>query len=195
MINAVIFDAFGTIVRPVPPSGPFWKLAALMPGSSNLLRRHRLLTTVSSFDAVAEAYGLTDALVDASEELRQEIASISFYDDAIDYISSLRFLGYKVAVCSNLAHDYAVRLRELLPETDGVFLSCEIGAIKPEAKMYQAVVDGLGLPAHECLFVGDTPRQDVDGPREFGMRSLLIERNHRAASISVQVDAALKVLG
>lgn len=195
MVSTVIFDAFGTLVRPVGANGPFWKLAGLMPGNNYLIRRRELMTTNRSFADFAEEHGLTDRLVDASEDLRNELAAVSLYEDSGDYIDALRFKGYKVAVCSNLAHDYGVRLKEILPEVDGVFLSCEVGAIKPESAMFQAVVDALGVQPKECLFVGDTPRQDVRGPQEFGMNAILVERHRLAPKLSGQVDPALKVYG
>jgi HAD superfamily hydrolase (TIGR01549 family) len=195
MVSTIIFDAFGTLVRPVAAIGPFWKLAALMPGSNHLLRRHELMTSNRSFADFASEYGLTGQLASAAEELEREVSAITLYDDSSVYIDALRYRGYKVAVCSNLAYDYGGRLKELLPDVDGMFLSYEIGAIKPEKAIFKAVVGGLGVEPRECLFIGDTPRQDVKGPQDFGMKALLIERNRFAPPLSEQVDAALKVYG
>lgn len=195
MISTIIFDAFGTLVRRVGANGPFWKLAALMPGHNYLLRRRELMTTSRSFADFAAEHGLTDQLTSSAEELEKELSALALYEDSADFIDALRFKGYKVAVCSNLAYDYGVRLKEVLPAVDGVFLSCEVGAIKPEKAMFQAVVDGLCVQPKECLFVGDTPRQDVRGPEEFGMNAVLVERHRRAPKLAEQVDPALKIYG
>jgi HAD superfamily hydrolase (TIGR01549 family) len=195
MVSTIIFDAFGTIVRPVGSHGSYWKLASLMPGSNHLLRRRELMTVNRSFTDFAREHDLEDQLAQTAEELRKEVEAISLYEDSAAFIDVLRFRGYKVAVCSNLAHDYGIRLKEILPETDGVFLSCEVGAVKPEPAIFRAVVDGLGVAPQECLFVGDTPRQDVKGPREFGMSAMLIERNRFSPPISEQVGAVLREFG
>lgn len=195
MITTIIFDAFGTLVRPVAHHGPFWKLAGLMPGSNHLLRRREIMTTNRSFADFAEEHGLSGQLAAAAQDLSREVSEIELYEDSTVYLDVLRYRGFKVAVCSNLAYDYGVRLKELLPDVDGMFLSCEVGAIKPEAAIFQAVVDGLGVEPKECLFAGDTPRQDVKGPQDFGMNGLLIERNRFARPLSEQVEAALKVYG
>lgn len=195
MITTIVFDAFGTLFRSVATHGPFWKLAGLMPGSSYLLHRRVLMTTDRSFSDFAAEHGLTEQLASAAQELADSLEQISLFDDSAPYIDVLRYRGYKVAVCSNLAHDYGARVRELLPQVDGMFLSYEVGAIKPEKEIFQAVVSGMDVAPHECLFVGDTPRQDVKGPQEFGMNALLVERNRFAPSLTTQVEAALKVYG
>ena len=76
-------------------------------------------------------------------------------------------------MCSNLAAGYAPALRGLLPGLEGYFLSCELGFAKPDERMYRAVAEGMGAPAREILFVGDSRRCDWEGPRNFGMRSAL----------------------
>lgn len=195
MVSTIIFDAFGTLVRAVGAHGPYWKLAGLMPGSNHLLRRRELMTSNRSFADFADEHGLTGQLESAAEDLRREIAAIALFDDSAVYVDALRYRGYKVAVCSNLAYDYGMRLKELLPNVDGMFLSCELGAIKPEKEIFKAVVDGLRVEPWECLFVGDTPRQDVKGPQDFGMNALLLKRNRLAPSLSEQVEVALKVYG
>jgi FMN phosphatase YigB (HAD superfamily) len=51
--------------------------------------------------------------------------------------------------------------------------STEIGARKPNAQLFQAALDELGIPAGQVIYVGDDPRLDVAAARRIGMRTIL----------------------
>ena len=38
---------------------------------------------------------------------------------------------------------------------DGVYASCHLGVRKPDAAFFAALLDGIGVAAHRCLFVDD----------------------------------------
>lgn len=66
-----------------------------------------------------------------------------------------------------LSRDYALGafsdnppfIRRLLPpQLDAVFLSSEIGALKPDPRAFTAVEQGLALPPDQILFIDDTYR-------------------------------------
>ena len=67
-----------------------------------------------------------------------------------------------------------------MPEPPDVdVLSCKDGAIKPELEIYAAVLDGLQLDPGKVLFVGDTPRADIEGPRAAGMKAMHVDELER----------------
>ena len=97
-----------------------------------------------------------------------------------DIWSRLRGAGLRLALCSNLASDYVTSLRSALPDSPDVeVLSCKVGAIKPEPAIYAAVLDGLQIEAGRVLFVGDTPRADIEGPRAAGMKAMHVDELER----------------
>lgn len=194
MVKAVIFDVFGTLLRGVDPHGPYFKLSKLIPSHSYLIKRHEMMTTDKPFDAYVDAAGATPEMIALKSLLADELAGITVFEDVSAYLDSLKWKGYKVAVCSNLASDYGPKVRELIPEADYHFLSYEIGAIKPDAAIYWHVASKLGLRPEECLFAGDSQRADVLGPRKIGMHSTLVERNRFARPLHEQVDVALEAL-
>jgi len=57
--------------------------------------------------------------------------------------------------------------------------AAEVGVMKPDPKIFMAAIKGLNLKPSECLFIDDT-KDEVDGAREFGFRSLHINRRNRA---------------
>jgi len=58
---------------------------------------------------------------------------------------------------------------------DAVVLSVEVGHRKPHPAIYRAALDRLGITAGYALFVGDTYAADYEGPRQQGIRALLID--------------------
>lgn len=83
-----------------------------------------------------------------------------------------------MALCSNLAMPYGKIVSSLLPPLDAYAWSYEVGAIKPEPKIYQSLIDQLACQASEILFIGDTTLADFTGPTVFGMSARLIDRKN-----------------
>jgi FMN phosphatase YigB (HAD superfamily) len=54
----------------------------------------------------------------------------------------------------------------------------------------------MGWSADETLFVGDSPTDDVAGPKRVGMRAILLDRNnrHTGASLPTAPDAIIQHL-
>lgn len=79
----------------------------------------------------------------------------------LDLLKSLRAKGYKVFMLSNTNDAHWTRIeRENFPEPvdeyfDDVFLSHELGMAKPNADIYETVLERIGAPADECLFIDD----------------------------------------
>ncbi|QDE67990.1 MULTISPECIES: HAD family hydrolase [Myxococcus] len=57
-------------------------------------------------------------------------------------------------------------LAEVLPD---VFLSGEVGASKPDARIFEAALAHVGRSPEEVLHVGDDPERDVVGAARLGM--------------------------
>ncbi|MFK7896232.1 MAG: HAD family hydrolase [Myxococcota bacterium] len=51
---------------------------------------------------------------------------------------------------------------------DGIYLSNEMGIVKPDAEAFHHVVDGLGVSADQVLFIDDN-QINVDGARAAGL--------------------------
>ena len=194
MVKAIIFDVFGTLLRSVDPHGPYFKLSKLVRSHSFLMKRHEMMTTSKSFtEYIAEA-GPSPEAEALTAELDAELAGIRLFDDVAPYLDALKWRGYRTAVCSNLAHAYGDKVRELLPDVERHFLSYEIGLIKPDPAIFAHVAAAMELDPADCLFVGDSERSDVKGPAKAGMKSFKIERHRFARPIHEQVDEALSQL-
>lgn len=66
-------------------------------------------------------------------------------------------------------------MRRELPQLftcDAVILSQDVGALKPDSRMYEAASEGIGLPPESCLFIDDR-EQNIEGAIAFGMRGVV----------------------
>jgi putative hydrolase of the HAD superfamily len=89
--------------------------------------------------------------------------------------------GLRLAVTSNsdgTVEDHLAR-HEWLQVGDGPGVRVEVvtdsGAVgvgKPDARVFQATIDALGLPAHRILHVGDSAFYDVAGAMAVGMQAV-----------------------
>lgn len=134
------------------------------------------LTRNVPVEVFAKELGRLDALPDIRRDLASEIAGLRLFDEVPQTLRRLRDAGLRIAVCSNLAYEYGARVRELMPDVDAYVFSYEQGVAKPDPAIYAATCAALECAAAEVLFVGDSTRCDLKGPRAFGMRSAWLDR-------------------
>lgn len=182
-IEAVCFDAFGTLVEITDKRQAFRPLFKALPPAKRRELKHRLMREDRPFTDWPEALGAEvdpRVLLEVMERMMIETGSIVLRPGMTDIWARLRGEGLRLALCSNLASDYVTALRGALPDSPDVeVLSCRVGAIKPELEIYAAVLDGLQLDPGKVLFVGDTPRADIEGPRAAGMKAMHVDELER----------------
>jgi HAD superfamily hydrolase (TIGR01549 family) len=87
---------------------------------------------------------------------------------------------YRLGLLSNF--DDARCGREVLEDTglahlfEVVVISAEVRLRKPDRRIFDHMCELLRVAPHEVLFVGDTPRDDMLGAREAGMRTAWISK-------------------
>jgi putative hydrolase of the HAD superfamily len=101
---------------------------------------------------------LVRALVSKDRELL--VANARLYPDALPFLRSLRERGIKVAIVSNCSEGTREMLTALgvAELADALVLSCEVGAAKPAAEIYQRALKQLGAAAEAAVFVDDQAR-------------------------------------
>ena len=77
--------------------------------------------------------------------------------------------GTRLALLSNAGADFSGWLRSgsFAPLFERVFVSGELGLVKPHAAIYEHVIDELGITPSELLFV-DNRSENVEGARAVG---------------------------
>ena len=123
------------------------------------------------FSNVRRSLGLTE---DEMEHFLERFWDGDRLDyDLLDYIRSIKN-GYRTGLLSN-AFD---NLRQLITQEwkfddafDHIVVSAEVGTMKPDPRIYQLALNGLGVEAHEAIFVDDFI-QNVEGANAVGLQAI-----------------------
>lgn len=108
----------------------------------------------------------------------------SVAEDVIPTLTKLRDAGVKMGIISNTLlpgrvldrHLEMVGLKEFFPVR---VYSSEVTYRKPRPIIFEKALEQIGVPANECLFVGDLVKTDVVGSRRMGMRPVLRRTSKR----------------
>jgi putative hydrolase of the HAD superfamily len=97
------------------------------------------------------------------------------YPDVIGMIAQLKAQGLKIAVVSNESLElnaYRIRTFELAKFVDSFISSCFVHLRKPDANIFRLALDIAQTPAHQVLYIENTPMfvQIAEG---LGIRSIL----------------------
>ncbi|MBV1777368.1 HAD-IA family hydrolase [Burkholderiaceae bacterium DAT-1] len=172
-IQAVVFDAFGTLIQYTGPwNHPYRHVLAHIDASTRL----PFMTRNVPIDIFADELGLSHVVPDMRRELDALLASLRLFPEVSTVLNAVRASGRPIAVCSNLAYDFGGALYRLLPDMDAYLLSYALGVAKPDPAMYAAVCTALACPPEHLLFIGDSQRCDVDGPRASGLQARRLNR-------------------
>ncbi|MFM0531780.1 HAD-IA family hydrolase [Paraburkholderia strydomiana] len=183
-VQAVIFDAFGTLCRITDLRQPFHRLINHGGGTGFWAARKALMTQPFDLREGAAALGLDlkPEVMEALESaLTAELASIELYPEVHDVLAGLRARGIKLAIASNLAKPYAAPLLALLPlELDAYAWSFEVGYLKPDRRIFKWTCKRLGVAPENTLVIGDTLSADYAGAQAAGMQAIHLRRPDEA---------------
>jgi putative hydrolase of the HAD superfamily len=209
---ALFFDVGGTLIQPWPSVGALYAAAA---------RRHGLTGTAEQLErvfreswAALKCPGLTVSRKDwwrelvfrtlgqENEECFAELfeqfaraAAWRVFPDVEETLRAARAQGVHIGVISN----WDERLRPLLQEIglarwfDSLTISCEVGAEKPDSKIFQAALHVAKVNPDEALHIGDSLNEDVRGAEAAGMRGVLVQRDNFAPMPGQVVVADLRL--
>ena len=108
------------------------------------------------------------------------LAALQFeaFSDAPGALAAVRARGWRVVVVSNWDQSLGsvlarVGLDALL---DGVVTSAEVGAAKPDPRIFMAALELAGVSAGQALHVGDSLEEDVAGAHAAGIEVVWLNR-------------------
>jgi putative hydrolase of the HAD superfamily len=195
-LQAITFDAAGTLLEPSPSVGAIYARVAeecgVGPVSVDALNRQfaQAWKTKKNFDYSRRAWrrivdqtfsGLAHTKLHFFDHLYEEFALPQcwrVYDDVAPTLQRCRARGLKLGIISN----WDERLRPLLgqiglaPYFDAIVISVEVGHRKPEREIFQRAVDLLQVSPAAVLHVGDSIDEDLRGAVAAGFQALLLER-------------------
>jgi epoxide hydrolase-like predicted phosphatase len=111
----------------------------------------------------------------------------------VDLMRELQGRGLRMALLTNNVREWEARWRSMVPidvilelVVDSAFVGCR----KPEPRIYEILLERLGVEAQGCLFVDDV-EVNCDAARELGMTAVHFRENEQAiAEVRAAVDGS-----
>jgi len=120
--------------------------------------------------------GLADHHAEALYDRVIDTSSWTPYPDTAEVLKGLHRQGIKTAVVSNIAFDVRPAFEAIgaADYVDEFVLSFEIGAIKPDAAIFETALARLGVQPAHAVMVGDSDEAD-GGARALGCGFILVD--------------------
>lgn len=203
--QAVVFDAFGTILKIRSGVHPYRQL--LREGIMNGRRprandAQKIMTFNGGLSACADLLEIpiqAHRLREIEAALNAEVSAIEAFSDAVAAVQILQQHHLRIGVCSNLAQPYGRAVKRHFPMLDAYTFSYEVGLIKPDPLVYSTACEALGLnPIHvldtqQVVMIGDSLRCDCQGPRQVGIVGVHLERSPSGTMSDLMSFATLVV--
>lgn len=92
----------------------------------------------------------------------------------LTFVDELKSKGYPIGLLSNVFQEIADIIRQNggYDRFDFTILSCEVGARKPDRKIYELAMEKLkGIDKNEVVFLDDR-QHAIDGAKDFGLNTI-----------------------
>jgi len=194
-VKAVIFDAYGTLLRNeelrliprriVADHGlsariedvlrvwtDFYSEATQQSPFRTLreIQREILQRVLRQLDVDADATPYVELFFEVTTK-------VELYPEAREVLSALGSL--RSAVVSNADHEHLAAWTFTLP-VEFVLVSEAVRAYKPHPLVFRTALERLGLQPHEVLHVGDSEVDDIAGAKAAGLRVAWVNRDGRS---------------
>ena len=120
--------------------------------------------------------GLADHHAESLYDRIIDMSSWTPYPDTAEVLKGLHRQGIKIAVVSNIAFDVRPAFVAIgaADHVDEFVLSFEVGAIKPDAAIFETALARLGVEAAHAVMIGDSDEAD-GGARAIGCGFALVD--------------------
>lgn len=128
---------------------------------------------VSARQFHAEFESLVEQRVDFDELMHANANIFCANRELFPAIDELKQRGFRLVLLSNTssAHfDFIWREFDVLQKFDDHVVSYEVGALKPERKMYVAALQAIDCAPDECFYTDDIPAY-VEAGRRYGLQA------------------------
>ncbi len=149
-------------------------------GHNRILFYHRICETLD-LPTVVHDIPMYNAYWDAY------LGTMELFPGALALLKRLKANGISLGICSDLTLHIQLRKIQRLGLSgifDRITVSEEVGADKPSPKMFQSILQKLGVSPNEAVMIGDNFKRDILGAVNAGMRAILfgeIRPNHLCA--------------
>ncbi|HJU48026.1 MAG TPA: HAD family hydrolase [Gaiellaceae bacterium] len=170
-VRAVVFDVGETLVD----EDRYWREVAARVGLPPHVVTAALGVTIARGEEHTELWRHLDAC--QPESIREVVYDAAdLYPDAVPCLRSLRDRGFLLGAAGNQSPALETWLRAQGLPLDVIGSSASWGARKPSADFFARVVDAVGIPAEEIVYVGDRVDNDVEPAARAGLVAVHLRR-------------------
>ena len=110
---------------------------------------------------------------------------------AREALDALRARQLPMAVVSNFDHRLPSILQDIgiIDYFRSVTIPSEVGAAKPDRRIFDAALEGLGDPSRRAVYVGDRALEDVAGARRAGLLPIQVKSLATLEELPARIDA------
>ena len=122
----------------------------------------------------SERYPERTGLIRAYDE-NYEVSVRGVIEGNVQLLDELHRAGYPMYVLSNWPYDRFLQMRPKFPFFDwfdGMVISGEVRMVKPDPRIFQILLEKVGRPAGECIFIDDV-QVNIDAARALGFQAIL----------------------
>lgn len=97
------------------------------------------------------------------------------FEGTIPMLRLLRKKGYRTALITNGGHSLQYRKLTMLglaPYFDEIIVSGDVMIDKPDREIFRMMADKLSLKPDEMIYVGDNPKNDIQGAKSAGYHTI-----------------------
>jgi len=183
-------DAFRRALASAPPAVFPEAPAAEVPARERAWWRELVRSTFLAADS-AQRFADFDGCFDALWRRFAGPEAWAARPGAAAALAGLRGAGRRTAVVSNFDGRLPALLEALglLGALDAVVLPAQVGAAKPDPRIFAAALGRLGARADEAAFVGDDPERDLAGARAAGIAAVDVASLATLAELPARIDA------
>ena len=132
---------------------------------------------IRAMDVRMDWHMTADEIERLADDFTNNIDRYGFFDDVKPWLAAWKARGLSLGILSDAMPSIKVFLKQygILDDFDAAVISTEVGAIKPDPKMYAAILEALGAEPGDCLFADDKP-ENLEGAVAAGMKAVQMAR-------------------
>ncbi len=192
MKKVIIFDFWGTIVEIGVQPSPIRQVKNILgidiPFSSYIVRFEEVFmkqpyqNLFEAFTEVCKSFH-----IEPRQELLEELVGLwnknkllaKPFPETIEVLNELKGLGYKVVMLSNtdcFSIEEVVEKYGLKEYFDMIVLSYQVRMLKSNPRVFQKILEEMGINKEEAIMVGDSIESDIISAKKAGVDAILIDR-------------------
>lgn len=131
-----------------------------------------------AMDVYMDWHMTADTIDALADDFTENIDRYGFFEDDEPWLKAWKARGLSLGMLSDAMPSILVFMerRGLLEYFDAAVISTHVGAIKPDPRMYAAILGALDADPADCLFVDDRPG-NLEGAIRSGMKAVQMARS------------------